>query len=79
MHYISKKSLTYIDEKMREGYDFGLAISATAYKYDIDRDQLRRAYDRRAKIKDIAGNCAVALMMTGFLFSPIFFYFVARA
>jgi len=81
MNYIPKTALKDITEKMKDGYDLGLALFSVSIHYAIDRQELREAYDRKLKRDEllfIASNALLALGMVSAFLCPVFFYLVAR-
>ena len=79
MTYTPKKAFKKIDKLTREGYPLRLALYAVSNELDISSEHLRLAYDKRTRRNDFLSNALLALGMTGFFFSPVFFYFVAKA
>ena len=79
MTYTPKKAFKKIDRLTREGYPLRLALYAVSNELDLSTETLRLAYDKRTRRNDFLSNALLALGMTGFFFSPVFFYLLARA
>ena len=79
MTYTPKKAFRKIDKLTREGYPLRLALYAVSDELDLSTETLRLAYDKRTRRNDFLSNALLALGMTGFFFSPVFFYLLARA
>ena len=79
MTYTPKKAFRKIDKLTREGYPLRLALYAVSGELDISSEHLRLAYDKRNRRNDFLSDSLLALVMAGFFFSPVFFYFVAKA
>lgn len=79
MTYTPKKAFRKIDRLISEGYPLRLALYAVSDELDLSTEALRLAYEKRTRRNDFLSNALIALGMTGFFFSPVFFYFVAKA
>ena len=79
MNYTPKKAFKKIDKLTREGYPLRLALYAVSNELDISSEHLRLAYEKRTRRIDFLSDALIALGMAGFFFSPVFFYFVAKA
>jgi hypothetical protein len=78
MTYIPKKAFRKIDRLTREGYPLRLALYAVSNELDLSTETLRLAYDKRNRRNDFLSDALLAMVMAGFFFSPIFFYFFAK-
>ena len=79
MTYTPKKAFKKIDRLTREGYPLRLALYAVSDELDLNTETLRLAYDKRNRRIDFLSDALLAVRMAGFFFSPVFFYFVAKA
>ena len=79
MTYTPKKAFKKIDKLTRAGYPLRLALYAVSDELDLSTETLRLAYEKRTRRNDFLSDALLALGMIGFFFSPVFFYFVAKA
>jgi len=76
--YISNKAIKDVTLHMSQGYDLGLALFRVSSDYALDKDELRRAYDKKLQRQEMISNGLCALGMLALFASPVLFYFVAR-
>ena len=79
MTYTPKKAFKKIDRLTREGYPLRLALYVVSNELELSTEHLRLAYEKRTRRNDFLSDSLLALVMAGFFFSPVFFYFVAKA
>jgi hypothetical protein len=78
MTYIHRAALEQIDNDLKKGYPYTLAILNAACRWDISSIDLRTAHEKRAHCAEIMHRASIGFLMLAVFISPVLFHFVVK-